>query len=170
MLRMLTTELLAIINTFLYYCNGSLHHTIGEDEMKSTGIKKLYYSISEVSKITDLEQYVLRYWESEFEQLKPAKNRAGNRIYTNKDIKLILYIRQLLREERYTIEGAKQVLKSWTPEVESGEQLQLLPAEAQPSHTPAEEAGIVSSKPDPKLKEDLMEVKTFLEELLVKLS
>ena len=95
--------------------------------MKSTGIKKLYYSISEVSKITDLEQYVLRYWESEFEQLKPAKNRAGNRIYTNKDIKLILYIRQLLREERYTIEGAKQVLKSWTPEVENGEQLQLIP-------------------------------------------
>lgn len=132
--------------------------------MKSTGIKKLYYSISEVSKITDLEQYVLRYWESEFEQLKPAKNRAGNRIYTNKDIKLILYIRQLLREERYTIEGAKQVLKSWTPEVESGEQLQLLPVEAHP--------GPASSSPtsEAKLKEDLVEVKSFLEELLVKLS
>ena len=138
--------------------------------MKSTGIKKLYYSISEVSKITDLEQYVLRYWESEFEQLKPAKNRAGNRIYTNKDIKLILYIRQLLREERYTIEGAKQVLKSWTPDVESGEQLQLLPVEAQPSQTPASEAGTMSHVPDPKLKEDLTEVKVFLEELLVKLS
>ncbi|MGA7159439.1 MAG: MerR family transcriptional regulator [Bacteroidota bacterium] len=138
--------------------------------MKSTGIKKLYYSISEVSKITDLEQYVLRYWESEFEQLKPAKNRAGNRIYTNKDIKLILYIRQLLREERYTIEGAKQVLKSWTPEVESGEQLQLLPADAQPTHAPGEEAGITAGSSDPKLKEDLMEVRTFLEELLVKLN
>jgi DNA-binding transcriptional MerR regulator len=138
--------------------------------MKSTGIKKLYYSISEVSKITDLEQYVLRYWESEFEQLKPAKNRAGNRIYTNKDIKLILYIRQLLREERYTIEGAKQVLKSWTPEVESGEQLQLLPADAQPSHAPAEDASVVSAASDQKLREDLMEVRTFLEELLVKLS
>ena len=71
--------------------------------MKSLGIKKLYYSISEVAKITDLEQYVLRYWESEFEQLKPAKNRAGNRIYTNRDIKLILYIKKLLRDERYTI-------------------------------------------------------------------
>ena len=138
--------------------------------MKSTGIKKLYYSISEVSKITDLEQYVLRYWESEFEQLKPAKNRAGNRIYTNKDIKLILYIRQLLREERYTIEGAKQVLKSWTPEVESGEQLQLLPADAQPSHAAAED---VLLQP-PLLIQDcgkiLIEVKTFLEELLVKLN
>lgn len=138
--------------------------------MKSTGIKKLYYSISEVSKITDLEQYVLRYWESEFEQLKPAKNRAGNRIYTNKDIKLILYIRQLLREERYTIEGAKQVLKSWTPEVESGEQLQLLPVEAQPG--PASSSSTAPGSPtlESKLKEDLVEVKSFLEELLVKLS
>ena len=76
--------------------------------MKQLGIKKLYYSISEVSKITDLEQYVLRYWETEFEQLKPAKNRAGNRIYTNRDIKLILFIKKLLREERYTIEGARR--------------------------------------------------------------
>ena len=136
--------------------------------MKSTGIKKLYYSISEVSKITDLEQYVLRYWESEFEQLKPAKNRAGNRIYTNKDIKLILYIRQLLREERYTIEGAKQVLKSWTPEVETGEQLQLLPVDAQPAPASTNAMGVVTS--DTRLKEDLVEVKSFLEELLVKLS
>jgi DNA-binding transcriptional MerR regulator len=138
--------------------------------MKSTGIKKLYYSISEVSKITDLEQYVLRYWESEFEQLKPAKNRAGNRIYTNKDIKLILYIRQLLREERYTIEGAKQVLKSWTPEVETGEQLQLLPVEPQPNQTAASSVAPVLAVLDAKLKEDLLDVKSFLEELLVKLS
>src|SRR5450759_2708378 len=138
--------------------------------MKSTGIKKLYYSISEVSKITDLEQYVLRYWESEFEQLKPAKNRAGNRIYTNKDIKLILYIRQLLREERYTIEGAKQVLKSWTPEVENGEQLQLLPVEAQPGSAFGSSTAPGSTTSGAKLKEDLVEVKSFLEELLVKLS
>ena len=138
--------------------------------MKSTGIKKLYYSISEVSKITDLEQYVLRYWESEFEQLNPAKNRAGNRIYTNKDIKLILYIRQLLREERYTIEGAKQVLKSWTPEVESGEQLQLLPVEGHPGQQPSSDAGTPVRAGTPGLKEDLTEVKAFLEELLVKLS
>lgn len=77
-------------------------------------MKKLYYSISEVGKITDLEQYVLRYWETEFEQLKPAKNLAGNRIYTNKDIKLILYIKKLLKEEKYTIEGAKKLLKTYS--------------------------------------------------------
>ena len=78
--------------------------------MKDFGLKKLYYSISEVSKLTGLEQYILRYWETEFEQLKPGKNRAGNRIYTNKDIKLILQIKRLLREEKYTIEGAKKIL------------------------------------------------------------
>ncbi len=139
--------------------------------MKSVGIKKLYYSISEVSKITDLEQYVLRYWESEFEQLKPAKNRAGNRIYTNKDIKLILYIKQLLREERYTIEGAKQVLKSWTPEVETGEQLSLLPADSALNQPPTAAA---EAQPAPihseKLKEDMKEIKNFLEDLLQKLN
>ncbi|MCX6136909.1 MAG: MerR family transcriptional regulator [Ignavibacteriales bacterium] len=149
--------------------------------MKSAGIKKLYYSISEVSKITDLEQYVLRYWESEFEQLKPSKNRAGNRIYTNKDIKLILYIRQLLREERYTIEGAKQVLKTWSPEGEAGQQLTLLPdakpeqvaqsvavAAAVAAATAAESAA--ASVEEASLKADLVEIKTFLEELLTRLN
>ncbi len=126
--------------------------------MKSLGIKKLYYSISEVSKITALEQYVLRYWESEFEQLNPAKNRAGNRIYTNKDIILILHIKKLLREERYTIEGAKQVLQTWNPEDEEGEQLELL-----------QEVKGTARIQDPRLRDDITEVKSFLEELLVKL-
>jgi DNA-binding transcriptional MerR regulator len=127
--------------------------------MKSLGIKKLYYSISEVSKITDLEQYVLRYWESEFEELKPAKNRAGNRIYTNRDIKLILYIKKLLRDERYTIEGAKQVLKTYTPEVDSGEQLELI------------DPPVLQQKiKDEHLRSDVIEVKTFLEEMLKKLN
>jgi len=127
--------------------------------MKSLGIKKLYYSISEVSKITDLEQYVLRYWESEFEELKPAKNRAGNRIYTNRDIKLILYIKKLLRDERYTIEGAKQVLKTYTPEGDTGEQLELI------------DPPVLKSKiKDEQLRSDVIEVKTFLEEMLKKLN
>jgi len=137
--------------------------------MKQLGIKKLYYSISEVSKITDLEQYVLRYWESEFEQLQPAKNRAGNRIYTNKDIKLILYIKKLLREERYTIEGAKQVLQSYMPDTETGEQLELIPEVVQ-SQPPAP-TNVASAKvPENRLRSDLVEIKKFLEELLVKLT
>lgn len=127
--------------------------------MKSLGIKKLYYSISEVSKITDLEQYVLRYWESEFDQLKPAKNRAGNRIYTNRDIKLILYIKKLLRDERYTIEGAKQVLKTFSPEADNGEQLELM-------DPPKPRTKIK----DEQLRADVLETKQFLEELLKKIN
>ena len=87
--------------------------------MRDLSIKKLYYSISEVSKITDIEQYVLRYWETEFEQLNPQKNRAGNRIYTNKDIRLILYIKELLREKKYTIEGAKKILENYEQDKEA---------------------------------------------------
>jgi len=134
--------------------------------MKQIGIKKLYYSISEVSKITGLEQYVLRYWESEFEQLKPAKNRAGNRIYTNRDIKLILYIKKLLRDERYTIEGAKQVIAAYTPDSGTGEQLELI-QEGDSTSASSEPA---TRPQDNRLRTDIIEIKKFLEELLVRMA
>ncbi len=79
--------------------------------MKSDGIRKLYYSISEVSEKTDLKPHVLRYWETEFAQLQPKKNRAGNRIYTERDVDLVERIKYLLKEERYTIEGARHALE-----------------------------------------------------------
>jgi len=75
-------------------------------------INKLYYSIGEVSKITNLKQYVLRYWETEFTILKPVKNSAGNRIYKDNDIKLIKYIQELLYQKKYTIKGAKMHLSN----------------------------------------------------------
>ena len=74
-------------------------------------VKKLYYSIGEVSEITGLKQYVLRYWESEFSQLNPSKNSAGNRNYRKADIDLINEIKELLYDKRFTIKGAKQHLK-----------------------------------------------------------
>ena len=79
--------------------------------MKNSQIKKLYYSISEVSQITSLKQYVLRFWETEFSELHPAKNRAGNRIYRISDIRLIFLIKKLLYIDKYTIEGARQQLR-----------------------------------------------------------
>ena len=131
--------------------------------MKDFSIKKLYYSISEVSKITNLEQYVLRYWESEFDELKPAKNRAGNRIYTNKDIQLILFIKKLLREERYTIEGAKQVIKTYTPESETTESPAV---QADASGLPADPSQTsLLFEPEGRLREDLIRIKDFLEDL-----
>tara|TARA_B100000519_G_scaffold23044_1_gene16299 strand:+ start:227 stop:586 length:360 start_codon:yes stop_codon:yes gene_type:complete len=77
-------------------------------------VKKLYYSIGEVSELTGLKAYVLRYWETEFPQLKPPKNRAGNRTYRQKDIDLILHVKNLLYNEKYTIDGARSVLKGGT--------------------------------------------------------
>ena len=77
----------------------------------SRTIKKLYYSISEVSEITKLKSYVLRYWETEFSQLSPPKNRAGNRTYRQKDIEIILKIKDLLYNKKYTIDGARNCLK-----------------------------------------------------------
>ena len=73
-------------------------------------IKKLYYSIGEVSKMVGLKSYVLRYWETEFKQLSPPKNRAGNRTYRQKDIDLIMKIKDLLYEKKFTIEGARSVV------------------------------------------------------------
>lgn len=74
-------------------------------------IKKLYYSITEAAKIVSEEQHVLRYWEREFSQLRPQKNRAGNRIYSARDMAVLMLIRKLLREERYTVAGAKEFLR-----------------------------------------------------------
>jgi len=74
-------------------------------------IERLYYSITEVSKLIGEEQHVLRYWEREFTQLKPQKNRAGNRVYAEKDLDVLKVIRKLLREERYTVAGAKEYLR-----------------------------------------------------------
>jgi len=80
--------------------------------MEAREIIKLYYSISEVSEITGLKQYVLRYWETEFSQLKPNKNSAGNRTYRSHDVDLILDIKSLLYDRKFTIKGAKQHLKA----------------------------------------------------------
>ena len=72
--------------------------------------RKVYYSIGEVCDLTGLKPHVLRYWESQFELLHPTKNRAGNRVYRTKEIELVLLVKHLLYEEKYTIEGAKQRL------------------------------------------------------------
>ena len=79
-------------------------------------IKKLYYSIGEVSNILDVEKYVLRYWEKEFYSLSPAKNSAGNRVYKEKDINLLKLIKYLLYKKKYTIEGANELIKEYSRE------------------------------------------------------
>jgi len=145
---------------------------------KNFSMKKLYYSISEVSRIAELEQYVLRYWETEFEHLRPAKNLSGNRIYTNKDIKLILYIKKLLREEKYTIEGAKKLIKNYTTKEEDqgiNKQPTSSPKTLKHPTSRSNELSLFNTElmakndevsRNEKLKEDLVELKLFLQNLL----
>ena len=72
--------------------------------------KKAYYSIGEVCDLTGLKPHVLRYWETQFELLHPIKNRAGNRVFRPKEIELILLVKHLLYERKFTIDGARQRL------------------------------------------------------------
>jgi len=129
--------------------------------VKDYNIQKLYYSISEVSKITEVEDYVLRYWETEFDGLKPQKNRSGNRAYTNQDIQLILVIKELIREKKYTIEGAKQILT----EVATLEELKKYESK-NPPDKPLEP---LKNFQKTSIQSDLLELRTILEDILKKL-
>src|SRR6476646_10107231 len=71
---------------------------------------KLYFRIGEVSSLPGVETYVLRYWETEFPSLAPKKSGTGHRLYRRKDVELLLKIKHLLYEKRFTIEGARQYL------------------------------------------------------------
>ena len=72
---------------------------------------KLYFKIGEVAEITGVKPYVLRYWESEFKVVSPSKSRSRQRLYRKSDVELIFWIKKLLYEERYTINGARKKLK-----------------------------------------------------------
>ncbi len=84
--------------------------------------EKNYYTIGEVSEITDVKTTVLRFWETEFGQLKPIKNKFGHRIYTRNDIDKIEIIKNLLYEKGLTIKGAKNFLKDNLPKAVGSEE------------------------------------------------
>ena len=115
-------------------------------------IKKLYYSISEVSKITGLKHYVLRYWETEFTQLKPPKNRAGNRTYRQKDIDIIHKIKELLYKKKFTIEGAR---KQMEPRVITGDTEAITDSAKSPE---------INSEVLEKLKQELKDILLIINE------
>ncbi|MEW6001624.1 MAG: MerR family transcriptional regulator [Nitrospirota bacterium] len=80
---------------------------------------KLFYRIGEISRIIGVEPYVLRYWETEFPFLKPRKNKSGQRIYVKRDLELLLHVKRLLYQERFTIEGARKRLEYLSTNIES---------------------------------------------------
>jgi DNA-binding transcriptional MerR regulator len=85
--------------------------------------EKIYFKIGEVSEIVGVEPYVLRYWESEFDLLKPAKAPSKHRLYKKKDVELLLNIKKLLYTDGFTIDGARKKLKE--AKKEEKDQLQL---------------------------------------------
>ncbi len=105
-------------------------------------MKKLYYTIGEVSEMTDVEPHVLRYWETIFDELSPKKNRAGNRTYREKDITVIIRLKELIQNKKYSTAGAKKAL-------EDG----------------AATDGQAKPEVSPEMKRDLKEIRMFLKRL-----
>lgn len=85
---------------------------------KSKPIEKSYYSIGEVAELLGVSQSLIRFWETEFEQLQPKKNRKGNRMYTPANIEQLRTIYHLVKERGYTLKGAREMLKAKAPEVD----------------------------------------------------
>lgn len=91
--------------------------------MKAKTDGKKYYSISEAASLTKVKPHVLRYWETQFKMLRPRKNKAGNRMYQKRDLKLVLVIKEMLYDEGLTIAGAKKKLTDERESIQS--QLEL---------------------------------------------
>ena len=109
---------------------------------------KLFFRIGEVSAILGLEPYVLRYWETEFPSLSPKKSGTGHRLYRRKDVELLLRIKHLLYEKRFTIDGARQYLQA---EAKSIHQKDIKP-----------EQQALFSDPMPEIRRDLSEILKLL--------
>jgi DNA-binding transcriptional MerR regulator len=98
---------------------------------------KLYFRIGDVAKLCDVPAYVLRFWETEFPQLKPNKGGTGQRLYRKRDVEMALRIKSLLYDQGYTIPGARQVFSTDSKVKEAPEPTQLAAA---PAPTPAPES------------------------------
>jgi len=109
---------------------------------------KLYFKIGEVSRIVGVQAYVLRYWETEFNLLKPGKAPSKHRLYKKKDVELLLEIKKLLYQERFTIEGARKKLKEERKENKRQMQLPLSDAKYKTALT--------------KIKKDLLSLQKIL--------
>jgi DNA-binding transcriptional MerR regulator len=133
-------------------------NTAGEAYMPQIP-NKLYFRIGEVSDLVGVKPYVLRYWESEFPDIKPSKSKSGQRLYKRRDVELLLRIKELLYEERFTINGARKRLKEFSrgdasdlaaPDVadEAAEVMEEAEEEAGPRQLE------VFSEPDPEEEEE----------------
>lgn len=108
--------------------------------------EKLYFKIGEVCELIKVQPHVLRYWETEFPMLAPEKNRAGQRVYRRKDVEMVLRIRDLLYEEKFTIAGAKKKLQD---EMRSSSRSRQVPREMPPVEAPPVAPPLETREPEP---------------------
>ena len=132
-------------------------------------MQKLYYSISEVSKMVDEEQHILRYWEKEFSEINPRKNRAGNRVYSLRDLAVVKYVKMMLRDEKLSLKGAKEKIKHIDPvtfdsflKVEKQEISPVSESNAQITNTKPNGSRIMDVAALIELKQLLTDVRTYL--------
>ena len=112
---------------------------------------KLYFKIGEVSELLGVEPYVLRYWETEFTVLSPKKSGSGHRLYRRKDVEMLLRIKHLLRDKRFTIEGARQSLQA---EAKAPKPRAVKPREAQQE--------LFATDPLPEIRRELADILKLL--------
>ncbi|MBI4470978.1 MAG: MerR family transcriptional regulator [Acidobacteria bacterium] len=130
---------------------------------------KLFFKIGEVGEITGIQAHVLRYWETEFAQLAPQKNRAGQRVYRRRDVEIVLRIRQLLYEEGFTIAGAKKKLAQ---EMRGGTKLKVVTGDTAPEEIVSEPHEIPPPPPahPPEFRQMISRIRRDLEQLLTMLN
>lgn len=148
-------------------------------------MQKLYYSISEISTLVDEEQHILRYWEKEFDTLKPKKNRSGNRVYSEKDLNIIKAIKKLIRADKLNLKAAKENLNDELAKLEANssdnsniigtaikkekkEKIKEIYSKKEHTHKKTEEIKEID-KPDNEKGCNNDDIKSFLQSLLVSL-
>jgi DNA-binding transcriptional MerR regulator len=112
---------------------------------------KLYFKIGEVSDLLGVEPYVLRYWEGEFAALSPKKSGTGHRLYRRKDVELLLRIKHLLYDRKFTIEGARQTLQE-----------ELRGPKARPAKATSVQRDLFASDPLPEIRRQLTDILSML--------
>ncbi len=124
-------------------------------------MQKLYYSISEICSIIGEEAHVLRYWEKEFGKLKPKKNRAGNRVYSAKDLELLGRIKHYLRDEKLSLKGAREKLDTYLAGKEEAAPV-AIEAKIIPLAPPAAQEAETKSVANSEIKELLRDILQYL--------
>lgn len=125
-------------------------------------MKKLYYSIREICELVNEEQHTLRYWEKEFEELKPKKNRGGNRIYSSKDLLIIKFIKKLLREDKLSLKGAKEQVSKLLHSKNEKSILEKLESNV----TESIDVKVTNNSNQKLIDEDLKEIRDLLKNIL----